>query len=61
MIEAAMAKSVDAVSYSINGRSLTRMSPVELQKLMDVWAGRLATAMTGTGSTLCRSIIIHDA
>lgn len=61
MIEAAMTKSVDAVSYTINGRSLSRMSAAELQKLMDLWADRLTIAMGGNGGILCRSIIVHDA
>lgn len=42
--EKALLKAMEAQSYSIGGRSLSRASVDSCQKQLDLWLGRLATA-----------------
>ena len=42
--EDALAKALEAQSYSIGGRSLSRASVNDCQKQLDLWLGRLADA-----------------
>ena len=49
--EAALEKALEAQSYSIGGRSLSRASVESCQKQLDLWLGRLATAQ---GSAVAR-------
>lgn len=58
--QAALEKTLDAQSYSMNGRSLQRIPHSEAAKQLEIWQQRLQDALCGNGSVLCRSIIAHD-
>lgn len=58
--EAALAKALEAQSYSIGGRSLSRASVESCQKQLDLWLGRLATAKgLRRGKAFCVASIPH--
>lgn len=56
----ALEKAMDAQSYSIGGRSLSRASVDSCQKNLDLWLGRLATAQgKRRGKAFCVASIPH--
>lgn len=58
--EAALAKALEAQSYSIGGRSLSRASVEACQKQLDLWLGRLATAKgLRRGKAFCVASVPH--
>lgn len=60
--EKALEKALEAQSYSIGGRSLSRASVDACQKTLDRWLNRLAAAESGnpySGKPVVRSIIVH--
>lgn len=60
--EKALEKALEAQSYSIGGRSLSRASVDACQKTLDLWLNRLAAAESGnpySGKPVVRSIIAH--
>lgn len=58
--EAALAKAMEAESYSIGGRSLNRAKVKDCQEVLDLWLGRLATAQgKRRGKHLCVASIPH--
>lgn len=58
--EAALEKALEAQSYSIGGRSLSRASVESCQKQLDLWLGRLATAQgKRRGKAFCVASIPH--
>ena len=58
--KAALAKALEAQSYSIGGRSLNRASVDSCQKQLDLWLGRLATAKgLRRGKAFCVASIPH--
>lgn len=58
--EDALAKALEAQSYSIGGRSLSRASVDSCQKQLDLWLGRLATAKgLRRGKAFCVASIPH--
>lgn len=57
---AALEKALEAQSYSIGGRSLSRASVDACQKQLDLWLGRLATAKgQRRGKAFCVASIPH--
>ncbi len=57
---AALEKALEAQSYSIGGRSLSRASVDACQKQLDLWLGRLATAKgLRRGKAFCVASIPH--
>lgn len=57
---AALEKALEAQSYSIGGRSLSRASVDSCQKQLDLWLGRLATAKgLRRGKAFCVASIPH--
>ena len=57
---AALEKALEAQSYSIEGRSLSRASVDACQKQLDLWLGRLATAKgLRRGKAFCVASIPH--
>lgn len=59
--EAAYAKALEAQSYSINGRSITRASVEKIEAELAKWQTALANALGEPSGTVARSVIIHDA
>lgn len=58
--EKALAKALEAQSYGIGGRSLSRASVESCQKQLDLWLGRLATAEgRRRGKSVCYSAVPH--
>jgi hypothetical protein len=60
--KAALVKAMEAESYSIGGRSLSRARVADCQKELDLWLNRLDAAENGTssnGKPRTRSIIAH--
>jgi hypothetical protein len=56
----ALAKALEAQSYSIGGRSLSRATVDNCQKQLDLWLGRLATARgLRRGKAFCVASIPH--
>lgn len=56
----ALAKALEAQSYSIGGRSLSRATVDNCQKQLDLWLGRLATAKgLRRGKAFCVASIPH--
>lgn len=56
----ALEKAMDAQSYSIGGRSLSRASVDSCQKTLDLWLGRLATAQgKRRGKAFCVASFPH--
>lgn len=47
VLRSALVDSVLAMSYSINGRSLGRASPEQIQKLIEIYEDRVAAANGG--------------
>lgn len=58
--QAALEKTLDAQSYSINGRSISRIPHSEAAKQLEIWQQRLQESLGNNGSVLCRGIIVHD-
>ena len=57
---AALEKALEAQSYAIGGRSLSRASVDACQKQLDLWLGRLATAKgLRRGKAFCVASIPH--
>lgn len=58
--EKALAKALEAQSYGIGGRSVSRASVESCQKQLDLWLGRLATAEGRRhGKAKCYTIVPH--
>ena len=58
--QAALEKAMEAESYSIGGRSLSRAKVKDCQEILDLWLGRLATAQgKRRGKAFCVAGIPH--